>query len=104
MTRVPFSPGFSSMEPKRRALRPIASRTRCGETSQRETIEPRTHRVDVIVGPSTLPAHLSPTLRRYEFATAPSAELTTISDRVLSTIALSSACSSTGTLNLSSVC
>jgi integrase len=30
MSRVPFSPEFSSMEPKRRPLRPMASRTRYG--------------------------------------------------------------------------
>ena len=39
----------------------------------------------------------------YEFAVATSAEPTTISDRVLLTIAFSSACSLVGTLNLSSV-
>jgi len=45
-----------------------------------------------------------PTFWRYEFAPVPSAESTTISDRVLLTISFSSACSSAGTLNLSSVC
>jgi hypothetical protein len=39
----------------------------------------------------------------YEFVVAPSAEPTTISDRVLLTIAFSLACSLAGTLNLSSV-
>jgi hypothetical protein len=41
---------------------------------------------------------------RYEPASARSAESTTISGRVLFTIASSSACSAPGTLNLSSVC
>jgi hypothetical protein len=31
MSRVAFSPGFSSMDPKRRALRPIAAHTRYGD-------------------------------------------------------------------------
>ena len=43
-------------------------------------------------------------LGTYDFEPAPSAESMTISDRVLLTIAFSSACSSAGTLNLSSVC
>src|SRR5438105_1859764 len=42
-------------------------------------------------------------LNCYELAPAGSAESTTISDRVLLTIAFSSTCSSAGTLNLSSV-
>jgi hypothetical protein len=43
-------------------------------------------------------------LKVYDFEAAPSAESMTISARVLLTIALSWACSSAGTLNLSSVC
>ena len=43
-------------------------------------------------------------LRVYDFEAAASAESMTISARVLLTIALSWACSSAGTLNLSSVC
>ena len=43
-------------------------------------------------------------LSAYEFVPIASEGLTTMSDRVLLTIAVSSACSSPGTLNLSSVC
>src|SRR5262249_14244074 len=55
------------------------------------------------VSPAFLPG-VSATLPSYECALDPSAKLTTISDRVLLTIAFSSACSSVGTLNLSRVC
>ena len=43
-------------------------------------------------------------LSAYEFVPTASDGLMTMSDRVLLTIAFSSACSSPGTLNLSSVC
>jgi hypothetical protein len=44
MSRVPFSLGFSSMEPKRRALRPIASHARHGD-ARRLPVNPDENRI-----------------------------------------------------------